>query len=240
MSDLSLPQRADRSSLPLPRPRRTAVALTLAVLALAPGEHGSLTRALISDAYVQVSVFVAMTLLLFYGAERAFGFNIADALSRTKAAQVPLAALLGATPGCGGAVVVVAAYSSGHVSFGAVVATLTVTMGDAAFLLIATRPDTALVVLPLSVTVGILSGCLVDRLPNPDFRAKAEVSPVIPCIGRTRLRDVAYLVCAMPALTAGLLQLAGVEITTVLGVPVAWIALAGTALGFFDLDHLAA
>lgn len=78
MSDLSALQSADQAGLPLPRPRWTVVALTLAVLALAPGELGSLTRALITDAYVQVSVFVAMTLLLFYGAERAFGFNIAD------------------------------------------------------------------------------------------------------------------------------------------------------------------
>ena len=58
-----------------------------------------------------------------------------------------MAALLGSTPSCDGAVVV-AAFSSGHGRFGAVVATLTATMGDAAFLLIATRPDAALVVLP--------------------------------------------------------------------------------------------
>ena len=231
MSDLLALQRPERRGLPLPRPRRTVVALALAALALAPGELGSLTRALITDAYVQVSVFVAMTLLLFYGAERAFGFNIADGLSRAKAAQVPLAALLGATPGCGGAVVVVAAYSSGHVSFGAVVATLTATMGDAAFLLIATRPDAALVVLPLSFAVGVLSGWLVDRLPMPEFRATAAAAPVVPRIGRTRPRDVAYLACAVPALVAGVAQLAGLEIGTVLGLPVAWIALTGTAIG---------
>lgn len=231
MSDLFLLQRAHRPTLPLPRPRRALVALILAALALAPGELGSLTRALMTDAYVQVSVFVAMTLLIFYGAERALGFNIAEGLSRAKAAQVPLAALLGATPGCGGAVIVVAAYSSGHVSFGAVVATLTATMGDAAFLLIATRPDAALVVLPLSFAVGILSGWLVDRLPTPDFRGTAGAAPAVPRIGRTRPRDVAYLVCALPALVAGIAQLAGIEIGTVLGLPVPWIAFAGTAIG---------
>ena len=107
------------------RPRRLVVALILLGLAIAPGTLGQLTRDLLTDAYVQVSVFVAATLLLFYGAERVFRFNIGHALQNARGFQVPLAALLGATPGCGGAVVVVAAYSSGHVSFGAVVATLT-------------------------------------------------------------------------------------------------------------------
>ena len=232
MSDPSAILRTPRPTVPFPRPRRALVALIFAALALAPGELGSLTRALMTDAYVQVSVFVAMTLLLFYGAERVLGFDIADGLSRAKAAQVPLAALLGATPGCGGAVVVVAAYSSGHVSFGAVVATLTATMGDAAFLLIATRPDAALVVLPLSLAVGVLSGWLVDRLPTPEFRAAAEAAPFVPRIGRTRPRDLAYLACVLPGLVAGIAQLAGIDMVAVLGLPVGWIALAGTAVGF--------
>lgn len=140
------------------RPKRALIAATLITLAVLPSELGELTRSLMTDAFVQVSVFVAATLLLFYGAERVFRFDIGQSLKNARGFQVPLAALLGATPGCGGAVVVVAAYSSGNVGFGAVVATLTATMGDAAFLLIATRPDAAVVVLPLSFAVGIVSG----------------------------------------------------------------------------------
>ena len=89
-------------------------------------------------------------------------------MKKARSLQVPLAALLGATPGCGGAVIVVAAYSSGNVGFGAVVATLTATMGDAAFLLIAIRPEAALVVLPLSFGVGIIAGWIVDRFNKID------------------------------------------------------------------------
>ena len=151
------------------RPRRVLVALTFVILALLPTELGDLTRSLMTDAFVQVSAFVAATLLIFYGAERLFRFNIGESLRNARGFQVPLAALLGATPGCGGAVVVVAAYSSGNVGFGAVVATLTATMGDAAFLLIATRPDAAIVVLPLSFVVGIISGWLVDRFNRFDL-----------------------------------------------------------------------
>ncbi|MHA6267020.1 putative manganese transporter [uncultured Aliiroseovarius sp.] len=214
------------------RPRRLLVLAIMAVLALAPGHLGELTRELMTDAYVQVSVFVAATLLIFYGAERLFDFDIGESLSRARGAQVPLAALLGTTPGCGGAVVVVAAYSSGHVGFGAVVATLTATMGDAAFLLIATRPDAALVVLPLSLVVGILSGWLVDHFHKVEYRAGNLAScELAPLIGRTRLQDIAYLLLAIPGFTVGAAQLAQVEINAIFGIPVQWLALTGTFLG---------
>jgi hypothetical protein len=62
------------------RPRRIAAVVALGLLAAAPGELGELTRGLMTDAFVQVSVFVAATLLLFYGAERVFRFDMGAAL----------------------------------------------------------------------------------------------------------------------------------------------------------------
>ena len=216
------------------RARRLAVALAFLLLAAAPGELGALTRGLMTDAYVQVSVFVAATLLLFYGAERVFHFDIGTALRRAKGWQVPMAALLGTTPGCGGAVVVVAAYASGNVRFGAVVATLTATMGDAAFLLIATRPDAAAVVLPLSFTVGILSGWIVDWLSGDTVRPGAiSHAHAAPAVGRTRVQDLAYLAVALPGLAVGILQLAGQDVEALLGPVLIPLGLAGTALGLF-------
>ncbi len=235
ISNLSTPERVlVRNRMGPFRIRRLTIALLLAVLALAPGELGQLTRDLISDAYIQVSAFVTATLLLFYGAERVFRFDIGKVLLNSRGWQVPFAALLGATPGCGGAVVVVAAYASGNVSFGAVVATLTATMGDAAFLLIATRPDAAAVVLPLSVTVGILSGWLVDRFNGVELRGTpsgtAETSP---WIGRTRPQDLAYTLVALPSLGLGVAQLVQFEVAEVFGIPVLWLALSGSFLGLF-------
>ena len=187
------------------------------------------------DAYVQVSSFVAATLFLFYGAERAFRFDIGSALKKSGSFQVPLAALLGATPGCGGAVVVVAAYSSGNVGFGAVVATLTATMGDAAFLLIATRPDAALVVVPLSFSVGIISGWLVDRFNKIDLSSDtAKHCDIAPVIGRTRWQDYGYSLIAVPGLIIGITQITGYNIFEIFGsVPIFTISLAGTFLGLF-------
>lgn len=216
------------------RPKRALIAATLITLAVLPSELGELTRSLMTDAFVQVSVFVAATLLLFYGAERVFGFDIGQSLKNARGFQVPLAALLGATPGCGGAVVVVAAYSSGNVGFGAVVATLTATMGDAAFLLIATRPDAAAVVLPLSFAVGIVSGWIVDRINPLDMTPRSTGScEFAPLIGKIRARDIGYLVLCAPGLFVGGAQLAQIDVASVAGIPVQWLALAGTAVGLF-------
>ncbi|WP_102106963.1 putative manganese transporter [Oceaniglobus roseus] len=216
------------------RPNRLLIALAFLALAAAPGDLGALTRSLMTDAYTQVSVFVAATLLLFYGAERVFRFDIGEGLRNAKAMQVPLAALLGATPGCGGAVVVVAAYSSGNVGFGAVVATLTATMGDAAFLLIATRPDAAAVLLPLSFAVGIVSGWIVDALHRTEYRSTTSAAcAAAPLIGRTRPQDILYLLLAIPGLVVGAAQLAQVEVESLLGLPVEALAIAGIALGLF-------
>jgi hypothetical protein len=213
------------------RPARLAIAAGMAALALTPGFLGELTRGLMVDAFVQVSVFVAATLLIFYGAEKLFGFDMGLAMGKAKMMQVPIASFLGATPGCGGAVVVVAAYASGKVSFGAVVATLTATMGDAAFLLIATRPDAAAVLLPLQFAVGILTGWLIDRCVRVDYRPNGGDCEIAPRIGAPRLRDYAYLAAVLPGLVVGAAQIGQIEVGAVLGVPVKWFALSGVALG---------
>ncbi len=213
------------------RPRRLVLVAALSALALAPGEFGALTRQLMQDAFVQVSAFVAATLLLFYGLEKLFRFDMGSAMGRARGMQVPFAALLGATPGCGGAVVVVAAYASGKVSFGAVVATLTATMGDAAFLLLATRPDAALVLLPMQFAAGILTGWAIDRFVTVDYRPQGGACEIAPRIGALRARDLAYLAATLPGLAVGAAQIGGVTLDHILGLPVAWIALAGIFTG---------
>ncbi len=210
--------------------KRLALAFGLLALAIAPGQLGDVTRGALEDAYIGVSVFVAATLLLFYGAEKLFGFDIGAVFSKARLTQVPLAALMGAMPGCGGAVVVVAAFSSGNVSMGAVVAALTSTMGDAAFLLIAKRPDAAIVLLPTSFVVGVLSGYIVDLFDKKKYEA-TQNSLNIPFIGKTRKRDYAYLSLMIPGLIIGSLALAQIEFE---GAPASYIsalALGAIALG---------
>ena len=133
------------------------------------GDFAEVFFAAISDAYLQVSAFVAVTFLLFYGIEKLFKVDAAALLQEATFWQVPIAAGLGALPGCGGAVIVMTQYVSGRLSFGAVVAVLTATMGDAAFLLIAQLPLTGLSMIGLGFVIGTLSGWIVNKIHASDF-----------------------------------------------------------------------
>lgn len=71
------------------RPKRLIVAAILVVLASLPTGLGDLTRSLMTNALTQVSVFVAATLLIIYGAERLFHFDISESLKN--APRIPIA-----------------------------------------------------------------------------------------------------------------------------------------------------
>lgn len=214
------------------RPARLIPTLLLALAALMPGEFGAITRSSLVDAYIQVSVFVAATLFMFYLCEERFGFDIGAFLRGARLLQIPVAAVMGALPGCGGAVIVVASYTSGNVSMGAVVATLTATMGDAAFLLIAKRPDAALVVLPLSMAAGIVTGYVVDLFDRNRFRLEdSAAASHSPLIGQVRWRDRAYGLLALPGLVFGIAALMQVEFQGVVTTVVTVTGLAGAFLG---------
>lgn len=123
----------------------------------------------LSDAYLAVSVFVALSLLLIYSAQRYLGADLIGYMNRNPRLQVPIAALLGVLPGCGGAIIVVTQFVHGKLSFAALVAVLISTMGDASFLLLASEPATAMLVLGITVLAGILFGYLINRIHGPDF-----------------------------------------------------------------------
>ena len=204
------------------------VALLLLVLTALPGELGELTRGLVTDAYVQVSAFVAITLSIFYFSESKFNFNVGNFLKESSKLQIPIAALLGATPGCGGAVVVVAAYTSGNVSFGAVIATLTATMGDAAFLLIALRPDIAILVLPLTLIAGIITGYIADNFLAFSHKEKEiNLKKEVPIIGENRIRDILFAFLIVPGFGLGVLQILQYDLEELFGIFPQLIAIVG-------------
>ncbi len=215
------------------RSKRILLVLALVALALTPGEVGALSREQMLDAYFAVSCFVAATLAIFYGSEKLFRFNLPETMAQAKGLQVPFAALMGIIPGCGGAVVVVAAYSSGHVGFGAVVAALTATMGDAAFLLIAKDPAAAAVVLPISFVVGILSGWVVDRVNKIEFPSDPNKSAALaPEIGSIKPHHWAFAAFALPGLIVGILDLANQDIEAIFGTnTLLFLGLGGTFVG---------
>ncbi|MDY6978019.1 MAG: putative manganese transporter [Pseudomonadota bacterium] len=139
----------------------------LIVVLLAYSSTRSVTLSVLSDAYFQVAAFVYASLALYYLATlRISADTIGNYMKAHPVHEVGLSALLGALPGCGGAIIVVTQYTRGVTSFGAVVAVLTSTMGDAAFLLLAQAPLDALTVIIVSVTVGAATGLVVNKFHN--------------------------------------------------------------------------
>ncbi|MEC8052465.1 MAG: putative manganese transporter [Myxococcota bacterium] len=126
-----------------------------------------IVREALQGAYFDVTLYVAVTLVPLQFLGRFLSFQ--NWRLRLNVVEVPIAALLGALPGCGGAIVVTSAFAKGKLSFGAVVAVLAATMGDAAFLMMSKAPSTLLTVMALSFAFGTASGWLVNIIHHPDF-----------------------------------------------------------------------
>jgi hypothetical protein len=201
----------------------------------------------LSDAYVEVSVFVALTLAIFYGLERWAKVDLGEVLRRHKAWQVPIAALLGATPGCGAEILLVTQYTRGAVSFGAIVATLTATMGDAAFLIIAKDPPSAAIVIGLCTTAGVVMGYVINWLhPNglgilsrelaANIAASCDAVPDDRPSPLRRLAEGAWLAIFVPGLVIGICgSMFQMDVDSWFGPlaehePVKWIGFAGAVL----------
>ena len=155
---------------------RWGVPVLILAVVFSGSDIGLLVRDTLAEAYLQVSVFVAATLILLYALEQRFAIDLDTRLANAGRAQVPIAALLGMLPGCGGAIVVVTQFVNGRIGFGALVAVLVATMGDAAFLLIAAAPQTAGVVLGISLVAAIVCGWVVDAVHGPGFM-RHEAAP---------------------------------------------------------------
>ena len=132
------------------------------------------------DAFLAVTVFVAAMVLLFSWLQYVTAGRFVVWIRENIRFQPVIGAMMGLTPGCGGAIIVMPMYARGYVTYGTVIATLIATLGDAAFVLIgAVFQDSSfltpvIVVHLTSFLVGVLWGYGVDKL---------EVTPSAP-LGR--------------------------------------------------------
>ena len=132
------------------------------------------------DAFLAVTVFVAAMLLLFSWLQYVTAGRFVVWIRENTRFQPIIGAMMGLTPGCGGAIIVMPMYARGYVTYGTVIATLIATLGDAAFVLIgAVFQDSSfltpvIVVHLTSFIVGVLWGYGVDKF---------EVTPSAP-LGR--------------------------------------------------------
>ena len=211
------------------RYRRILVSVLLFFATVFPGELGEVTRLAVFDAYTQVSVFVAATLLFFFGLEHFFKIDVGKVMEKGGVWQVPTASCLGALPGCGGAVVVITAFARGNITLGAMVAALIGTMGDAAFLLLAKDPTAYFKIIIISLFAAIICGWLVDRFHRGELYSTEVKFLGHTIIGRLRNRDKFYMILAIPGLILGSMQLMQINIYD-LGSFVFALGLCGAAL----------
>ena len=230
-SDSVLPQFSKQNLIQLwdVRHRRIGVLMILLFYSFFPGDLGEVTRTSLFDAYIQVTVFVAATLLVFFSLEHFYKIDIGILMRKGDIWQVPIASLLGALPGCGGAVVVITAFARGNIRLGAMVAALIATMGDAAFLLLAKEPTTYLKLMSISIFAAVISGWTVDKFHRGELYSSEIKNFEKIGIGRLRARDKLFMFFAAPGLFLGILQLAQIDVNN-FGVLVTVFGLTGAFL----------
>ena len=166
-----------------------------------------------SDAYIAVSTFVGATLLVFVLLEKK-NFNLQSYIQKNQKLEIPISAFLGAIPGCGGAIIVMSLFTRGVVSFGAVLAALISTMGDAAFLLLATKPQAALIILPVTFCTGIVSGYLVKPFTKNFLQKKINRDFLITELPKNKTSNKFYLIWfffLIPGLALGIMNALNIE-----------------------------
>ena len=198
--------------------------LGIAILAMAfqTNNFGEMVRNTLVDAYLQVSVFVGFTLFIFIGMDALTRFNISYILDKTKKFHVVMASLLGALPGCGGAIVVVTQYIQGRISFGSLVAVLTATMGDAAFLLLAAEPFTGLFIFGLGAVVGTISGYIVDKIHGENYlQGNSKLKVEFEKISKTFISkfNIFWTLVFIPGFIIGLFVAFQQDVDQILGSP---------------------
>ena len=197
--------------------KKSFFGLIIIALAFQGGEFGQIVRNSMVDAYVQVSVFVAFTLFVFIGLDSLTKYDIKYLLSNTQKFHVPIAAFLGAIPGCGGAIIVVTQYIQGRISFGSLVAVLTATMGDAAFLILAVEPQTGLLIFILGIFVGSVSGIITDLIHGTHFmQTETKIKIEFDRIKKTFVSkfNFFWLTIFIPGFVLGVLTAFQIEIET--------------------------
>ena len=137
------------------------------------------------DAFLAVTVFVAVMVLLFSWLQYATSGRFVEYIQSHKKLQPVIGALMGLTPGCGGAIIMMPMYARGYVTYGTVVATLIATLGDSAFVLIGAAVADSSFIAPMiavhviSFVVGVLWGYIVDMTGTTPSKPLGKFGPKV-------------------------------------------------------------
>ena len=143
--------------------------------------HAILTA--LADAFMQVGVFVAVLVGAFGWLRWRHGERIIGVLERHRLWGPAIGAVLGVSPGCAGAIMVMPLFARRSVSYGTVIAALVATMGDSSWVIMAVNPEMAGVVHGILFVTGLVTGYAVDLLrvrpavPDPAGGTAVERPP---------------------------------------------------------------
>lgn len=115
-----------------------------------------------SEAFLHVGSMVGLFIVLFGYINYKTNENFTYIISKNRKLQPLIGALIGVIPGCGGSLAIIPLYMQGKLSFGAIVASLIASMGDAAFILISSNIKVYLIVSIVGAITGIITGYIVD------------------------------------------------------------------------------
>lgn len=197
-----------------------------------------------SDAFWQVSVFVAMTLAVYH----IFSVYFPALFERTQGHNQPIkeivvASLLGMLPGCGGAIIVITQFVERRVQFASVVAVLTATMGDAAFILLAQKPLAGIEVLFICFLTGVVSGLVVHYTHTKDAfykHSNAKSLPQKPCQVNPHPKRLGWQAklwqwILLPCTLVSLLMAAQLDVATIIAIEEQDLAIAGSSLALLSI-----
>ncbi len=170
-----------------------------------------------------IAVFVVIMMLLVEYLTILSKGRWNKALDRSPWLQILIAALLGLTPGCLGAYMVVSLYAHKVFSFAAIVTVMIATSGDEAFVMFAMIPEKALLIMGALFILSITAGFMVRALFGKRSFMKLEENlmkvhfqePDCRCFDRKlilpQLRSISWprLILILGGLVFGILLLTG-------------------------------
>lgn len=132
---------------------------------------------IIKETLILTAVVVGIMLLV--DIVRKYAGSMAESrLWERKGWIIPLAAILGAVPGCIGGYVTVSLYNKRVVPFGALMAMAIATMGDETFVMLAMFPKTALAIIAGVVAVGIVVGYACNAIIGNGYTDSTVTEPI--------------------------------------------------------------
>ncbi len=142
------------------------------------------------EAFLHVGSMIGFFILLFGYINYKTNGNFTYIISKNKKLQPLIGGLIGSIPGCGGTLAIMPLYIQKKLSFGAIIASLISSMGDAAFILIASNLKLYIFVTVVGLITGVITGYIVD-LFNLELKLNLK-SPKCKTLGRGSLASKSY------------------------------------------------